>query len=242
MDSSCGCIWTPPLSDYTQIGVQFNCTPNQNSPTTRSQLMTIRERVLAGYGGPECRWCGTHDRPEIAHIAGGGNQHRKRIGVKLDVWLWRQFKTNGVWPVGYQILCITCHSRKSHRMPTKDGNKQVNIHLPDELALQLTTLAAAHDGSKSKAVESLLRAQLDGTVLHSTSDDLHQHLAMVESKLAEQLQRLTTLVQGMDQRLRTLEDYDQKRYKTLLQAFDRLKASGTKEERSGGWPFGLRRA
>src|SRR5262249_1808664 len=32
MDSSCGCIWTPPLSDYTQIGVQFNCTPNQHTP------------------------------------------------------------------------------------------------------------------------------------------------------------------------------------------------------------------
>src|SRR5262245_33243223 len=28
MDSSCGCIWTPPLSDYTQISVQSNCTPN----------------------------------------------------------------------------------------------------------------------------------------------------------------------------------------------------------------------
>src|SRR5262249_40090079 len=33
MDNSCGCIWTPPLSDYTQIGVQFNCTPNQLLPT-----------------------------------------------------------------------------------------------------------------------------------------------------------------------------------------------------------------
>src|SRR5215831_509784 len=35
MESSCGCIWTPPLRDYTHIGVQFNCTPNQNVDTLR---------------------------------------------------------------------------------------------------------------------------------------------------------------------------------------------------------------
>ena len=29
MDISCGCIWTPPIRYYTQIGVQSNCTPNQ---------------------------------------------------------------------------------------------------------------------------------------------------------------------------------------------------------------------
>ena len=28
-DISCGCIWTPPVRYYTQIGVQSNCTPNQ---------------------------------------------------------------------------------------------------------------------------------------------------------------------------------------------------------------------
>jgi hypothetical protein len=29
MDRSWEFIWTPPRHDYTQIGVQFNCTPNQ---------------------------------------------------------------------------------------------------------------------------------------------------------------------------------------------------------------------
>src|SRR4029453_10668153 len=29
MEISCACIWTPPVSDYTQCGVQSNCTPNQ---------------------------------------------------------------------------------------------------------------------------------------------------------------------------------------------------------------------
>src|SRR5262252_1415550 len=29
MEISCVCIWTPPLSDYTQGSVQSNCTPNQ---------------------------------------------------------------------------------------------------------------------------------------------------------------------------------------------------------------------
>src|SRR5204862_547803 len=28
MEISCACIWTPPVSDYTQCGVQSNCTPN----------------------------------------------------------------------------------------------------------------------------------------------------------------------------------------------------------------------
>ena len=205
--------------------------------------MPVRERVLAAYGG-QCACCQTHDAPlEIDHIDGGGNVHRRQIAMRLDVWLWRQYQTTGKWPPGYQILCKPCHSRKSNRMPPKEGKKQLNIHLPDELAMQLTALSAAHEGSKSKVLELALRAQIEGTFLHSATDGFHQALASAHTRvqsalevLTQQLTLLSSLVQGLDNRLRALEDRDDKRYGSLLEAFDRLK-SIDKGEKTSVWSF-----
>ena len=205
---------------------------------------TIRAKVLAGLGGV-CAWCGSPGPLEIDHIEGGGNQHRRRLGsLKLHTWLWREYQAHGVWPVGYELLCKSCHDRKSNRMPPREGNKQLNVHLPDELAMQLTALAAQHDGSKSRVVELALRAHLEGTFLHSATDGLHQALASAHTKVQRDLEALThqmvmlcSLVQGLDNRLRALEERDDKRYGSLLEAFDRLKSRETHGEKSRLWSF-----
>jgi predicted transcriptional regulator len=129
-------------------------------------------------------------------------------------------------------------------MPPKEGNKQLNIHLPEDLAMQLTALAAAHDGSKSAVIEQALRTQIEGTFLHSATDALHQNVASGFSKIegalqvmSEQIASLSTRVQELDNRLRALEDYDTRRYNSLLASFDRLKGRETKREKTG--VFGL---
>src|SRR5215216_6350447 len=38
MEISCACIWKPPVSDYTQCGVQSNCTPNHQVVGNPTQL------------------------------------------------------------------------------------------------------------------------------------------------------------------------------------------------------------
>src|SRR5688572_24457122 len=48
MDISCGCIWTPPVRYYTQIGVQSNCTPNHRSSSKSVRAVTRRrQRTLS---------------------------------------------------------------------------------------------------------------------------------------------------------------------------------------------------
>jgi Papain family cysteine protease len=42
MDNSGGCIWTPPMNDYTQIGVQSNCTPNHRF----TEIDKLRDAVV----------------------------------------------------------------------------------------------------------------------------------------------------------------------------------------------------
>jgi len=119
-------------------------------------------------------------------------------------------------------------------MPPKKGHVALNIALPEDLALQLGALAVGYDGSKSKLIESALRAHLDGSIHQTTTDSFHQHLATVEAALTERLHALddklallATMLEGFDTRLRALEADDRKQYAALVEAFDRLKQRAT---------------
>jgi hypothetical protein len=68
-----------------------------------------RTRVIAHYGG-HCACCG-EDRPEflaIDHIDGGGNAHRRELGVRggheFVTWL-----IENDFPEGFRILCHNCN-------------------------------------------------------------------------------------------------------------------------------------
>lgn len=71
----------------------------------------IRQKVLAYYSPsspPCCACCGTREDLTIDHINGGGNEHRKEIGVAFfPAWL---VKEN--FPPGYQVLCRKCNTSK----------------------------------------------------------------------------------------------------------------------------------
>ena len=56
--------------------------------------------------GNECACCGETEKLflTIDHINGGGTKHRKKIGNKICVWL---FKNN--FPEGFQTLCFNCN-------------------------------------------------------------------------------------------------------------------------------------
>jgi hypothetical protein len=66
-----------------------------------------------GNGEAKCQ-CGVNELAllTIDHIAGGGNQHRKEIGLKgAGYGFYRWLKKNG-FPPGYQVLCWNCQFRK----------------------------------------------------------------------------------------------------------------------------------
>jgi len=224
-------------------GVEFRypyCTWMKVSP------MAIRNRVLVAYGNA-CSWCGATTSLEIDHVEGGGNQHRKAIGITLEKWLVAQHTKSGFWPVGYQLLCVTpaktgCHDRKSGRtvrMSKREGFSQVNVQVPDDIAAQLSVLAVETDGSKSKVIEQLVRSHLEGSAAQAVTDSMHQHLSVMQSTftaaledIAKALLQVTQDLHVVTNRLASIEAEHAKQYGALLAAFQRLKP-GNPDERRG---------
>lgn len=89
---------------------------NSNS---RENWAFRRQRVLEYYGH-ECVCCGVAYAwaLEIDHINGGGNKHRREIGIgNLYKWL---VKNN--FPPGYQILCCICNKGKLNKTMCPHNN------------------------------------------------------------------------------------------------------------------------
>ena len=69
----------------------------------------IRARVLTHYGNGElaCVLCGfaNIDALSIDHVRGGGNQHRRQVGIgnHINDWLVRNN-----YPEGFRTLCMNC--------------------------------------------------------------------------------------------------------------------------------------
>lgn len=71
----------------------------------------LRARTLAAYGG-HCVCCG-EQTPQflvIDHIAGGGNQHRRSLGIVggggADFYRWLAREN---YPQGFRVLCHNCN-------------------------------------------------------------------------------------------------------------------------------------
>lgn len=73
--------------------------------------------VLVHYGGnpPKCVCCGENhiEFLTIDHIDGGGNKHRKKIGLKCGVSFNRWLIRNG-FPSGFRVLCMNCNFSIGH--------------------------------------------------------------------------------------------------------------------------------
>jgi hypothetical protein len=125
-------------------------------------------------------------------------------------------------------------------MPKVEGKTQLSVQIPDELAEQISALTTSGDVTKQALVEHALRAQIEGTVLRDATDGFRQQLSSAHNKvecaldaMREQLTVLTHAVHSLDSRIRALEEYDHKRYGTLLEAFDRIKSASSKQARAG---------
>lgn len=74
-----------------------------------------RKLKIINHYGPNCKCCGIseHEFLAVDHINGGGNEHRRKMGIKggrhFYDWL---FKND--FPHGFQILCHNCNFAKDH--------------------------------------------------------------------------------------------------------------------------------
>lgn len=77
----------------------------------QAQQRILKAEVLTYYGEGNlvCVRCGFRDirALSIDHIDGGGNQHRKKIGIGAGLSFYKWLKDAG-YPGGYQTLCMNC--------------------------------------------------------------------------------------------------------------------------------------
>lgn len=87
----------------------------------RERNKRIKLLVYENYGGFLCACCGEKEPMflSIDHKNNDGYAHRKMIkngttnGITLYNWIYGQFKKTGIWPDGFQILCMNCQHGKA---------------------------------------------------------------------------------------------------------------------------------
>lgn len=84
----------------------------KNRETQKSRRHRIRAEVLEHYGGnpPKCSCCGESTREFLAldHTNGGGNKHRKELGINAGFVFYRWLQKNN-YPEGFRVLCHNCN-------------------------------------------------------------------------------------------------------------------------------------
>jgi len=87
---------------------------NARQISNQKYAKKLKMQVLTHYGGspPKCDCCGDSNTEflSIDHINGGGNQHRKELGLGraggYDFYMWL-IKNN--YPDGFRVLCFNCN-------------------------------------------------------------------------------------------------------------------------------------
>ena len=84
--------------------------------TGRERYELLRADVLRAYGST-CACCG-ETTPEflgVDHTNGGGNEHRRRLGITSgqNFYLW--LKRQGFPKDGFRLLCHNCNTARGHR-------------------------------------------------------------------------------------------------------------------------------
>ena len=80
--------------------------------------LSLKLKVLTHYGNSKCACviCG-ESRPaclSIDHINGGGNKHKKELGITTSTGFYRWLINNN-YPKGYQTLCMNCQYVKKYQ-------------------------------------------------------------------------------------------------------------------------------
>lgn len=92
----------------------------------RAKNQRIKVEVLSHYSGgiPHCAICRESRLVclSIDHIRGGGNKHKKDLGIIVVIYQW--LRGQG-YPDGYQVLCMNCQFAK--RIENKELRKAGSI-------------------------------------------------------------------------------------------------------------------
>lgn len=79
--------------------------------------LNVKMEAMLAYGGCQCSWpgcdCTDLDILHIDHVNGGGNEHRRELGMEgggYNFYLW--LKNNG-YPKGFRVLCAN-HNTKAY--------------------------------------------------------------------------------------------------------------------------------
>jgi len=81
---------------------------DKSRTSARNRHRKLKRDIIRVYGG-RCACCREQELIflTIDHVAGGGNQHRKKLkvggGSKFYYWL----RSNN-YPLGFQVLCMNC--------------------------------------------------------------------------------------------------------------------------------------
>jgi len=83
--------------------------PGRNTQLHKVLRAKTRRAAFKAYGGA-CACCGEsrHEFLSIDHIAGGGNKHRKDLGLRAGWPFYRWLRLNN-WPKDFQVLCFNCN-------------------------------------------------------------------------------------------------------------------------------------
>lgn len=78
----------------------------------RKEYQRLRRAAIDRYG-PNCACCGETEYAFmcIDHVNGGGGEHRRSMGNRVDIYTW--LKRAGYPEEGYQVLCHNCNFAKS---------------------------------------------------------------------------------------------------------------------------------
>jgi hypothetical protein len=78
-------------------------------------MTKLKTDVLSHYsnGKPRCACCGEENAAFLTldHINGGGNQHRRNLGVRTGTQTYLWIKRNA-YPIGFQVFCFNCNFGK----------------------------------------------------------------------------------------------------------------------------------
>ncbi len=104
----------------------------KNSEAYKRYCQRVRVKALTYYGGnpPACQCCGESilEFLCIDHINGGGNEHRREVGVGLMFYRWL---INSGYPEGFRVLCHNCNwaRRYSGKCPHETGESNLTKYL-----------------------------------------------------------------------------------------------------------------
>lgn len=113
--------WKKNHSEYFKIYMREWCKKNKERRHEYRKIyntnwrIKIKTEVFTHYcnGEPFCMCCGEKILAflTIDHMNGGGNKHRKEIGVASGIFFWSWLKKNN-YPDGFQVLCYNCNQGK----------------------------------------------------------------------------------------------------------------------------------